>query len=1325
MSNHLSKNKRINSFVLVLCLLLMLLPTLQPNIVAEEVTVSSNLPVLNDVIEGTVRFGSFNYMGDKGNRTANDGDERDGVDYVSTFYYSDDFFSRSAVNPNVTSKTMDWTALEDFSMATLSINFTIACYGSSENTFPTNWTNKDKNGKRFLTDCGFDNLFVSPDFNKQTGRDTLGYMFGSKKITVYDQKTHHNKTFTLVAVGVRGGGYGAEWASNLTIGDSNGYAAKNKSYSLKYRHKGFDDGAQKVLSDLKDYTGSITGDVKYWVVGYSRAGAIANLVAGDITKNASAFKTSIDDVYGYTFEAAAGALKTEDPDGTTYPNIHNVINAMDAVPRVSPSEFNHCRVGVDYRLPYHDNTTSGNNTTYYNNMRTVLPMVARIADLYNRNCSGKANDATEDPVIKNSDPVTYPYNRTIQMKSFGLMDFNTGFVSDVSNANSSVAPSQGLYLDEFLDKFVTAFIKSIAWDYEFFYTKTSWGVTGYYTDNMTHDPDSHEQQYVKNYQEALRTLAYLALKNPGLGMNTLNDLPDKIMDAGIGNIITDALGAGVYYGEMNMGIRYNRAVDHLISPMTSMVKKILEKTDIFDNSVKVNGKTDLDNAKTAIEVIMPVLTWLYCEDHHNANGEYLGTVFDNINNILVTHIPELGVSWLMSLDDVFTSDYREVTLPKATEINMYVFRSGIDDEFIKANEDVESNADAMGQLVSSVVDGIISSSKDDRITATVSGDNVTIRYPGNLDLRLDVTPLASQRYDDIQLEIADYAPVNVVNAKSDCERASIDSTNYNVSNIQNAWVVKDDVSDHSSYTMTTLDNTPDADKINTLSDSIDIPMTDDDTLHIMTWHGSNQVGREADTTYDISLDRAPKTVVADYSTKTVIEENASKISEDSNGFSIDNGRLVWTAPVNKMAGGDTQATATELGGTYSVISETKASESSIKTRQTQTVIPASSIYYDDELAGGNDSVYTGETTRIDWNSDSGESVGKTIWYQFKGTRIDAYCTTDSTNGYVMAAVTDENGDVVTVNGERKSITIKGQSETPRYNVPTISFDGLDVNKTYYLKIYALRNANYQLDGIRVYHSADETDAAVQNAYEASGEQNAKYVNLRKLLLNSLTEESIVGNMEEGALFYTDSGTSYALTSSEYQTNSPKNEIYLKAGEKVAFQILGNYEKVEIGMSASDSKQGGGTVKVSNGSSTKNLSIANARDSYYRITPSTDGNVVIENNGTAMIAVTNVKLSGKYTPPANNTTTTNFSTPLRVSKSLMRYAADFSALPEDEGTAVENPAETEAPEETFEPVLPAEPDVNVSPVVKPNPTTTSKVQSLIAKITSLMKRLFGR
>lgn len=281
---------------------------------------------------------------------------------------------------------------------------------------------------------------------------------------------------------------------------------------------------------------------------------------------------------------------------------------------------------------------------------------------------------------------------------------------------------------------------------------------------------------------------------------------------------------------------------------------------------------------------------------------------------------------------------------------------------------------------------------------------------------------------------------------------------------------------------------------------------------------------------------------------------------------------------------------------------------------------------------------------------------------------------------------------------------------------------MDANTEYFLRLYAIRGANYRLDGIRVYHGADEDDADVKAAYEAAGEQDAKYVNLRELLLNNISEETLQDNNETGALFYTDSGTSYALTSDEYLMNSPKNEIYLQTGQSVAFQIIGSYEKVAVGLSAPESKTDGGTVTVSDGNGSKTLSVANALDQYYVITPAPNGSVMIRNSGDSIIAITNVKLSGKYTPPEG--AVMSVSAPLMVTRSLLRYASNFAELPETE----EKPEEVTVTEEETPPVV--NPPADQTPEPEPSsPATvpsneTFSLSKMLSKLVQRVRNLFG-
>ena len=134
---------------------------------------------------------------------------------------------------------------------------------------------------------------------------------------------------TLVVVTICSGNYGAEWASNLTVGNS-------------ARSDGFQDASQKVQRALKDYMERhlLKGNVKLWITGYSRGGAVANITAADCTDSGV-----FDDVYAYTF---ATPMTTREPGH--YDNIFNIIQKNDIVPKVPLADWGYRHYGKDLYL---------------------------------------------------------------------------------------------------------------------------------------------------------------------------------------------------------------------------------------------------------------------------------------------------------------------------------------------------------------------------------------------------------------------------------------------------------------------------------------------------------------------------------------------------------------------------------------------------------------------------------------------------------------------------------------------------------------------------------------------------------------------------------------------------------------------------------------------------------------------------------------------------------------------------------------------------------------------------------------------------------------
>lgn len=363
------------------------------------------------------------------------------------------------------------------------------------------------------------------------------------------------------------------------------------------------------------------------------------------------------------------------------------------------------------------------------------------------------------------------------------------------------------------------------------------------------------------------------------------------------------------------------------------------------------------------------------------------------------------------------------------------------------------------------------------------------------------------------------------------------------------------------------------------------------------------------------------------------------------------------------------------------------------------VIPANNVYYDDDLLSSSsdfkDNNYGYEANVPATTDTTSVSSGETT-FTFKGSRIDVYCTTESDSGAVIGQLKNSSGEVLAtklMRNEYKSGAL--------YNVPTLSFETPNASATYTLTITTNDQSNYKLDGVRVYHPADETDETVQNAYANDDEQNAVFTQVRKLLLtaNSFGEGTYSGEVISGVV-YTDATREGGQThdtnnvAETYKDLGPKNEVYLAKGNGIAFEIPKyNGQKVMIGLSAPETAASG-TVTATKGSAAQTIEIKSNVDMYYEVTPTSNGYVFIKNTSDALIAVTNVKVSGTAADAES----------LCVDADLLSYVADFDTL------AVVQPE----PEPTPDP----EPAVS-------NNTVSAIIHAIWAQVKTSIDRLFGR
>lgn len=244
-------------------------------------------------------------------------------DSKTSYSYSDSYFTRNNTEYHP-------------QLSTMSLSLAMATFASHETAV---WRDKTKNAKALLIDeLGFNDFGQSDDWNQAPTMHSIGAVAAWKKVD----------DATLVALSLRGGGYGAEWGGNFYIENTG-------------NHQGFERARKKAswfLSEyLQEHKGKINGRIKLWLVGYSRSAAVANLLAGDLNENVrmpSFVSLAHNDIYCYTFATPQGALVSNTWKNVNHRNIHNVVNKTDPVPLVAPAywRFTHFNGPNNHKLPY-------------------------------------------------------------------------------------------------------------------------------------------------------------------------------------------------------------------------------------------------------------------------------------------------------------------------------------------------------------------------------------------------------------------------------------------------------------------------------------------------------------------------------------------------------------------------------------------------------------------------------------------------------------------------------------------------------------------------------------------------------------------------------------------------------------------------------------------------------------------------------------------------------------------------------------------------------------------------------------------------------------
>lgn len=180
----------------------------------------------------------------------------------------------------------------------------------------------------FFESLGFDTITSKENYDDSSVMNTISFCFAHKTIGTDD----------IVAVALRGFGYGAEWGSNFMIGEHGD-------------HEGFASAANSVYTALRTYitahysAAEKDGRLKLWITGYSRGGAVADVLSYLILSDAEkALSIAQKQVFVYTFNTPRALIKAH---AIAYPNVYNCISAADLFTYIAPESYGLYRCGTD------------------------------------------------------------------------------------------------------------------------------------------------------------------------------------------------------------------------------------------------------------------------------------------------------------------------------------------------------------------------------------------------------------------------------------------------------------------------------------------------------------------------------------------------------------------------------------------------------------------------------------------------------------------------------------------------------------------------------------------------------------------------------------------------------------------------------------------------------------------------------------------------------------------------------------------------------------------------------------------------------------------
>lgn len=532
----------------------------------------------------------------------------------SDFYYNDDYFKNSA------------TEYDDH-MATMSLNFALTSFAS----YYYDVKERSANARELFGKIGFNNVTMNDDYNQEPRSNTMGVICANKHI--YVKETSGVQDYNLIAVGMRSSNYKNEWASNLKMGATGDHTGFSEARDIAYNH------VKSFYEDHKNDFGDIP--TKFWIVGYSRGAACANMLGGKLTDEADDFNSSKDNIYVYTFATPQGANTSVHNNLSEYTNIHNIINPQDPVPKLAMSYLGFSRYGVDHFIPtyknenLHDEAKASEARTNNQQYLNQKPQVEKYLKLL-------------DPALEMTCEKFMVKDLTLMGKG-GLMYLtNRGDKPFTPESKENDYFKQGEFCDYLMDFLARDVLNSN-------YPGTSFTSSG-------------RQRYYDYYQELVMRVAEMFLK---LDTNTFNEMIAKIKkNVSTAGMALLSAGMSIMNVVMNNQPRTQTIYDNVGNFLVSALTDVIEDDDL--QFIK-------NNKNVLVDLFFDILV----TDNKVANMTVSGSISGNNFVFLEGHGPEYLLSWLQYKDSYYTTPpvdtdyddgYKSITLSNIenTTINIYV-----------------------------------------------------------------------------------------------------------------------------------------------------------------------------------------------------------------------------------------------------------------------------------------------------------------------------------------------------------------------------------------------------------------------------------------------------------------------------------------------------------------------------------------------------------------------------------------------------------------------------------------------------------------------------